>query len=147
MLDIRIPTIVINATSYSPSMVCSTCRAITCVTTHLSLHRGHGYCTGMSLLFYLIDYLPDGSVQWLLGKPCTSSIKQCAWYCTSAPRRPSERPSKKVYFSSSLFCLHPWRPPEQYGVSSHLMAASRGFWHSHEHVALDDVLRIAPAHC
>jgi hypothetical protein len=44
MLDNRIPTIVVDATSYSPSMVCSTCRPITCVTAHVSLHRGDGYC-------------------------------------------------------------------------------------------------------
>ncbi len=44
MLEIRIPTIVVNATSYSPSMVSLTCRPITCVTAHLSLHRGDGYC-------------------------------------------------------------------------------------------------------
>ncbi len=31
MLDIRIPTIVFDATSYSPSMVSSMCRPITCV--------------------------------------------------------------------------------------------------------------------
>jgi hypothetical protein len=47
MLDIRIPTIVVDATSYSPSMVSSMCRPITCVTAHLSLHRGDGYCRGI----------------------------------------------------------------------------------------------------
>jgi hypothetical protein len=44
MLDIRIPTIVVNATSYSLSMVSMTCGPITCVNAHLSLHRGDGYC-------------------------------------------------------------------------------------------------------
>jgi hypothetical protein len=44
MLDISIPKIVVDATSFSPSMVSSTCRLITCVTAHLSLHRGDGYC-------------------------------------------------------------------------------------------------------
>jgi hypothetical protein len=44
MLDISMPKIVVNATSYSPSMVSSTCRPIMCVTAHLSLHRGDGYC-------------------------------------------------------------------------------------------------------
>ncbi len=44
MLDISIPKIVVNATSHSPSIVSSTCRLIMCVTTHISLHRGDGYC-------------------------------------------------------------------------------------------------------
>jgi hypothetical protein len=52
MLDIRIPTIVVFATSYSPSIVSSRCRPITCVTAHLSLHRGDGYCTLMCRLCF-----------------------------------------------------------------------------------------------
>jgi hypothetical protein len=44
MLDISIPKIVVDATSQSPSKVSSTCRPITCVIAHLSLHRGDGYC-------------------------------------------------------------------------------------------------------
>jgi hypothetical protein len=46
MLDISIPKIVVDATSHSPSMVSSTCRPITCVNAHVSLHRGDGYCSG-----------------------------------------------------------------------------------------------------
>ncbi len=48
MLDISIPKIVVDATSYSPSMVSLTCRPITCVTTYLSLHSGDGYCRGLT---------------------------------------------------------------------------------------------------
>jgi hypothetical protein len=45
MLDISIPKIVVDATSHSPSMVSLMCRPITCVTAHVSLHRGDGYCS------------------------------------------------------------------------------------------------------
>jgi hypothetical protein len=45
MLNISIPKIVVNATSHSPSMVSLMCRPITCVTAHVSLHRGDGYCS------------------------------------------------------------------------------------------------------
>ncbi len=50
MLDIRISKIVVDATSHSPSVVSLTCRPITCVTAHISLHRGDGYCKLNSLI-------------------------------------------------------------------------------------------------
>jgi hypothetical protein len=49
-------------------------------------------------------------------------------------------------FSSLFHLLLPWRPLGQYGASSHLMAASSGFWYSPAHATLGNPLRIAPAH-
>jgi hypothetical protein len=46
-----------------------------------------------------------------------------------------------------LFCLLlPWWRLGQYGASSFLMAASRGFWSSPAHAASGNVLCIAPVH-
>jgi hypothetical protein len=65
MLDISIPKIVIDATSHSPSMVSSTCRPITCVTAHVSLHRGDGYCRPQYKLYVeynsLSSYVDPGT--------------------------------------------------------------------------------------
>ncbi len=52
MLDISIPKIVVNATSHSLSVVSLTCKAITCVTAHVSLHRGDGYHTAVTSSSY-----------------------------------------------------------------------------------------------
>jgi hypothetical protein len=52
----------------------------------------------MSDGFYWPQYLPNGDIQWLLTKPCTSSIRQCVRYCTSAPSQPSKWPAKLVHF-------------------------------------------------
>jgi hypothetical protein len=42
--------------------------------------------------------------------------------------------------------LSPWWPLGQYGASSHLMAASRGFQCSAGHAAFGNAHRIAPVH-
>jgi hypothetical protein len=61
---------------------------------------------GMSDGFYWPQNLPDDRVQWLLVKPWTSSIGQCAWYCTGAPPRPSKWPAKQVHlFLVVLFAV------------------------------------------
>jgi hypothetical protein len=51
---------------------------------------------------YWPQYLPDGSIQWLLPKPWTSSIRQCVWNRTGAPPGPSKWPSTVDPF----FCHH-----------------------------------------
>jgi hypothetical protein len=61
---------------------------------------------------------------------------------TGAPPRPSKRPEKWVHFTLLICLLLPWRPPGQYGASSHLMAASSGFRCNPGHAALGDALRI-----
>jgi hypothetical protein len=95
---------------------------------------------------YWPQYLPNGVVQRLLPKPWTSSIGQCAQYCTSAPPRSSKWPAKLVHFLL-LFCLLlPWQPLGQYGASICLMAASSGSRSSPGHAALSNVICIAPAH-
>jgi hypothetical protein len=53
---------------------------------------------GMTNYSYWRKYSPDGSTQWLLVKPWTSSIGQCTRYCTIAPPKPSKWPAKWVHF-------------------------------------------------
>ncbi len=52
----------------------------------------------MSFLCYWTKYLPDGGIQWLLVKPWTSFIKQCAWLSTGTLPWPSKWPALSVYF-------------------------------------------------
>jgi hypothetical protein len=52
----------------------------------------------MSLLCYRLQYLPNGSVQWLLVKPWNSSIGGYGQYCTGALPQPSKWPAKLVHF-------------------------------------------------
>jgi hypothetical protein len=47
---------------------------------------------------YWLQYLPNGSVQWLLPKPWTSSIGQCVRYCTGAPPWKLKWPAKLAHF-------------------------------------------------
>jgi hypothetical protein len=53
---------------------------------------------GMSDGCYWPQYLPNGSIQWLLPMPWTSSIGQCTSYCTGALPRPLKWPVKLVHF-------------------------------------------------
>ncbi len=62
---------------------------------------------GMTNCNYWPQYLPNGGIQWLLPKPWTSSIGQCAWYCTCAPSRPSKRPWRLVIFCRLFVCCCP----------------------------------------
>jgi hypothetical protein len=48
---------------------------------------------------------------------------------------------------ASLFCLlSPWRPPEQYGASSHPMAAFNGFYENPGPPSPGNACGIAPSH-
>jgi hypothetical protein len=75
MLDISISKIVVNATSHSLSMVSLTCRPITCVTAHVSLHIGDEYCRS-SVGPYLFDSLPEE-----LGNLITSEVNYLSLVC------------------------------------------------------------------
>ncbi len=56
--------------------------------------------------YWLLQYLPDGGVQWLLVKPWISSIRRCMRNWTGAPLRPSEWPAKLVhYFFDVVFAV------------------------------------------
>ena len=89
---------------------------------------------------------PMAAFSGFVWKPGTSSIGQWARYSTAASRWPSKRPAKWVHVAFSLCWLSNRWPPGRYGASSHLMAASSGFWWSPGHAALRDELRIALAH-
>jgi hypothetical protein len=52
--------------------------------------------------------------------------------------------SKYCVFFTLLFSLQQWWLPGQYGVSSHLMVASKGFWFSPGHIASSHTVQIAP---
>jgi hypothetical protein len=56
-----------------------------------------GVC--MTNFNYWLQYLPDGSAQWLLPKHWASSIVQCTRHCTGTPPRPLKWPAKLVHFS------------------------------------------------
>ncbi len=98
-------------------------------------------------LLPLTQYLPNGSIQWLLVKPWTSSIGWCGQYCSGALPRPSKMASKVgAWYCCCFVCCCPgsgwgntervvawWRHPEASGVALDM---------SHQH----DVLCIAPAH-
>jgi hypothetical protein len=80
------------------------------------------------MLDQLQQYLPNGGIQWLLPKPWTSFIGQCAWYCTSAPPRPSRWPAKLVpFFIIVLFAVALAAARAIQRESSRLMEASSGF--------------------
>jgi hypothetical protein len=46
---------------------------------------------------YWSECSPNGGIQWLLVKPWTSSIGQCARYCTAALQWPSKQPALLVF--------------------------------------------------
>jgi hypothetical protein len=57
---------------------------------------------------YWPQYLPDGSIQWLLPMPWTSFNGQWAQYRTGAPPQPSKWPAKLVHFVIiDLFAVAP----------------------------------------
>ncbi len=105
--------------------------------------------TGIAMSFscYPLQYSPNGSAQWLLVKPWTSSIWQYVRYHTSTPPRPSKWPAKLVHFVVVVvvYCC-PGSRLRQYGVSSSLMAATSGLWGSPGHAALGNAICIPPAH-
>ncbi len=95
---------------------------------------------------YWPQYLPDGGDQWFQLKPWTTSIGQCARYCTSASAQLSKRLAIMIHFLLLYRLMLSWQPLGQYDVNTHSVAASSGFQVSHGPPPLGDARSIVSAH-